>query len=346
MTDQDGRPRIPGGMPAAWTAILLALALSFLTACAARPAATPDAVFPFMGALRRADTGNEAFPLAADIRLRAVAAFPGGVWAWSHGDATLRLYDASGDERRAWPLDAAAVWLSPSLALSRSELFQAGGGFTYTLHSLDSVSGPRLAATWTLDSFPSDVAFTRDGVLLAGADIRDSLLTLRYMSAQAEPVVVAELPKRDDFLRVIAGPSGLLLFGSARERAARELELHVVAWDGAGQPPERAFRTLALDGLPDGALCWYGSGFFFGGRYWLPLAMANGDTVLAGISVDGDRAFVDGLAAGTGGVYAPLGPAADGSSFRYLAYDHEREPGVYRLAEFDGLSVSLSEPLR
>jgi len=331
-------------MPAAWTAILCALALPFLTACTDRPGATPDAMFPFTGAMARVDTGDEAFPLAADVRLRAAAVFPGGVWAFSHGDSTLRLYGASGGERGAWSLDAAAAWLSPSLALTRSELYQ--GGFAFTLHSLDSASGPRAEASWVLDCFPSDVAFLGGGVVLAGADIRDSLSTLRFLKSGAEPAALAELPKRDDFLRVVPGPSGLLLFGSARERAARELELFLVAWDGTGRPPELSARRLGLEGIPDGALCWYGSGFYFKDRYWLPLAMANGDTVLAGLAVEGTKARVAGLAQRTGGVYAPLGPQADGSSFRYLAYDHEREPGVYRLAEFDGLAISLSEPLR
>ena len=270
--------------------------------------------------------------------LRAVAATGAGILAWSHGDDTLRLYRRDGELAASWPLEAAAAWLSPELALTRGERYTVDGGFDFALHALDAEDGSRMLASWTLDCFPADLSFDGGGVLLAGADLADRAHTLRALEPDGTARALFEFPKQDDFARFIADGERVVVFASARIREKRALTGYLIRRDRSAAPSADEAR-LELNGLPEGALCWYGSGFLYEDRIWLPLAMSDGDTALAGFRLEGDALELEALVRGSLGVYAPLGASADGAAFRYLAYDHEREPGVWRLASFDGEAI-------
>jgi len=299
--------------------------------------------YALSGFARSADNSFEPFTLVADARLRAVAATGAGILAWSHGDDTLRLYRRDGELAASWPLEAAAAWLSPELALTRGERYTVDGGFDFALHALDAEDGSRMLASWTLDCFPADLSFDGGGVLLAGADLADRAHTLRALEPDGTARALFEFPKQDDFARFIADGERVVIFASARSRGKRELEAYLVDGDAASVP-DPAEARLELRGLPEGALCWYGSGFSFRGRFWLPLALSDGDTALAGFRLEGGVLELEALVRDSRGVYAPLGLSSDGATFRYLAYDHEKEPGVWRLASFDGEALVFDIP--
>lgn len=350
MTTAEGRSRTARRVSALPSAAAALAAAWFASACggsAPTPEAglpsSPEPVFPLSRLMRSAGNTFKPFELVADARLRAVAPASGGVLAWSHGDDTLRLYRTDGEVAAAWPLEAAAAWMSPTLALTRGELYAKDGGFEYALYAIDAASGPRRLARWNLDCFPSELAFAGDGVLLAGADLADRVHTVRALRPDGSARVLFELPKRDDFARFASDGERLVVFASARSRGERELAAYLVEGNGTSIP-DPAEARLELRGLPEGALCWYGSGFFFDGRFWLPLAMSDGDTALAGFRLEKRTLDLDALVRDSRGVYAPLGPSADGAAFRYLAYDHEREPEVWRLASFDGEALAFGVP--
>ncbi|MBN1241092.1 MAG: hypothetical protein JXA15_00125 [Spirochaetales bacterium] len=352
MTNEEGRSRTARRASALPSAAIALAAASLAIACGssvsapARSASTAgtgaDApaggVFALSRLLRAADASFEPFALVADARLRAVAPSGDGILVWSHDDDTLRRYRTDGSVSASWPLEAAAAWASPSLVLTRDELYTREAGFGFALHAVDATQAPRKLGAWTLDCFPSDLSFDEGGVLLAGADRADATHSVRRLGEDGTARTLFEFPKRDDFARLVADADRLLVFASARTREARELAAYLVGGSAAPAPAE---TRLELLGLPESALCWYGSGFFFEERWWLPLALADGDTALAGFRLAGDALELEALVRGSLGVYAPLGPSADGASFRYLAYDHEREPGVWRLASFDGETLAF-----
>ncbi|MBP7094944.1 MAG: hypothetical protein KBC36_02520 [Spirochaetia bacterium] len=349
MTNAGGRSRTARRASALPSAAAALAAASLAMTCGAgvpapeRRAATAvpaGAVFPLSRRLRAADASFEPFPLVSDARLRAVAATGGGILAWSHGDDTLRLYRTDGGVAASWPLEAAAAWVSPTLALTRGELYAEDGGFDFALHELELGGGPRKLASWKLDCFPSELAFSGDGVLLAGADLADRAHVLRELRPDGTARLLFEFPKRDDFARFVDDGGRFVVFASARTRGERELAAYLVEANGASVP-DPAEARLELRGLPEGALCWYGSGFSFEERFWLPLAMSDGDTALAGFRLEGEALELEALVRASRGVYAPLGPSADAAVFLYLAYDHETEPGVWRLASFDGEAIAF-----
>ena len=65
---------------------------------------------------------------------------------------------------------------------------------------------------------------------------------------------------------------------------------------------------------------------------------------LAGFRLEGGVLELEALVRDSRGVYAPLGLSSDGATFRYLAYDHEKEPGVWLLASFDGEALVFDIP--
>lgn len=335
-----------GGRPArSASAALLACGLACSIAVAGcGPAARREAFGQAMLFVRGrtvlyATTGEAAFTLTGDARPRAFAARDSGYYAWTHGDRTLRLFDAAGSERASWPLDGAYAWLSGSLALTRSSAFEDGRGFLFSLYKLDSRSGPKPVAAWRIDCFPADVVFAAGGrVYLAGADRADSAHAVYELGPGAGMRVALTFPRASDFARLVPGDGELFVFASGADKSARQPVLYRLPLgdSGAGEP-----EPCRLEGLPEDATCLYGSGFWYAGALRLPIAMAGGDVAIASIERRGGGFAVATVLAGSRGLYAPLGVDASDGAYRYVAYDYARDPAAAWLARYDGAAASF-----
>ncbi len=300
-------------------------------------------VFPHQSKLYAAEPGAPAlFDLPGEARLRAVDRF--GVdgsgrplyLAWSQSDTTLRLLSADGAALESWELEAGQAWVSGSTVLARSPVHEADAGFAYRLYRVTRTDGPLPLAEATLDCFPSDVLFSgKESVWIAGADRADAAHTVYELAPGRAVRPRLSFPKRLDFARLVDSGDRVLVYASGADKAARALALY--AFDRTGG----ISRELTPVEKPAGAACWYGSGFSFGGAPRLPLAMDDGTIAIASLERSGEGYAVTSIVRDSGGVYAPLGPDPSNAFFLYISFDYARDRSAYRLARYNGTTVTL-----
>ena len=326
------RPAAPSTPPVASTPAFASFEPSVLTT---DPADAGWPLFAFAGSLRScAEPSRPLGQLPASVRQRALTRATDSLWYWSQADGSLRRSDLAGKELAQWPLPAGAAWLQGNSLLARAETFNDGQGFGFTLYRLDPSSGPLRLAEWSLDCFSSDVCFLADGsVLLAGADQADRWHRLYRLSGDGHRQDLGQLPKQGDFLRLVPLGERLLVFLSGSQKTEGDLTIRLL--EPGHNLNEAASQTIAM---PADALCWYGYGFAWQAKAWLPFAQADGSIGLAGWNP------ATGLVAilpDCGGVYLPLGGSSQAAAYFYLAFDYYQDPTRYRLARLDQAGIGF-----
>jgi len=286
--------------------------------------------------------GNEAKPtllatLPESVRQRSVCARDGGLLAWAQGEQLLYAVDACGRVSGRWELKAASVWMSATRVLARSELYEDGAGFSYTLYEYSDARGPIALGSWSLDLFPADVVFAADGrVVLAGANAADTTHTL-WAIAGSNAQLVLEFPKDMDFARLVAHGPDLFVFTSSGAKTHPAPKAHRfwrLSQDGR-------IDCMDVRGLPAGALRPYGSGFSLGDTVCIPWAMDNGQVNLVCLVPNGTQLDTVALAEDARGVYAVLGADSSDGSMWYLAMDWAKESGKSWLGNWDGKTLNF-----
>jgi hypothetical protein len=237
------------------------------------------------------------------------------------------------------------VFLSRDSALARAELFEPGKGFGFTFYAIGD--GIRKGKSLSLDCFPAECLFLGRYCYLVGADQADRehrLYEIELSSGKAR--ILASLPKKRDFGRLIAGEGRLWLFLSPAEPRREKFTILNMKVDG--RSPAGAPEAVTLQGLPGEALSFYGSGFCFEGLFWLPVAAARAQAGVAGNSgCEVSLAAFDPARPSSRprrilpidtGLYAPI-CGTDGA-FWAVGFLYIKDPGAFSLLRFSDGSVS------
>jgi hypothetical protein len=302
-------------------------------------------VFSFKGALREArKAAPPIFALSGDFRPRSISRISSragsGYLGWDASAKALRLFSESGKVLGSWAMDAAFAWVSGPFVLTRGAAFTERSGdargFAYSLYRFDD--RPRPLWTTTLDCFPSDLVFARDGaVYLCGADRDDAEQAIYRIDASAKTERLLTAKKKSDFMRLVECDGAMLAFASAREKSAAALELYYLG------EKAKTFAKIEAIGLPKDARCAYGYGFAFEGGFVLPIAMAAGDVALVRLEAHGGVLRAANVLRGAKGCYLPIGPDPDGSAYRYLARDDFPGSQTFFLGRYDGSAATLEK---
>jgi hypothetical protein len=238
-----------------------------------------------------------------------------GVFLVAYDKRAARVYsiDRSGGVRTLASTSAFAMYFSERRFLEVS-LFDAGKGFLFRSGTYRPEGGTRawvVERVFHLDCFVASVAFGPHGIFLAGADSGDREHTLYFIpDGESAPRVVARVPKRSDFARLlIAGDTLYMCFSSARTERRRET-ITMATLDG------RYLSEASLDG---GELaCVYGSPFVAGRSLFVPWADGRGNVAFMEYGLGGKP---EPLSRWPGaGVYHVAEGRADGATL-FVGYD-------------------------
>jgi hypothetical protein len=203
-------------------------------------------------------------------------------------------------------------------------------GFLVSIFGFASNTKLKPLSKQYIDLFISDYEILNNGILFSGTSKDNKYNCVYFLKSQDLKIssILKVYKKKNDFLKIIKSDNYVLFYNSSlpgfNYNIIYTIAIHVLSGN--------IHRKVNSFSLKDKTLSFYGKGFYFKKRMYIPMINEQSDIVLANITIDDKTSRINNKYPMVTGLYKNLG--IHGNYLLFIGYNYYKEKSSFYLVKY------------